>query len=259
MAECTLSSSDIKKNDSSLINQYVTGESAYFSSPTNAILAHPPFANLLDVGIKNLSQQVVESLRFATELGHSDPIVIGAIPFDTSKPSALRLSTGFSFEKETSAFNHTVASTYQATDIGKVSIKTVPSSNEFVGAVFNALERFSRKELDKVVLSRTLQLDSEHDVDIASVLKRLKNGNANGYTFAVPANQHEHKLCKKTLLGASPELLIKKIGNKIIANPLAGSEPKQGDIKADKLITDQLMNSKKDRYEHALVIKSIAQ
>ena len=90
------------------------------------------------------------------------------------------------------------------------------------------------------------------------MLKRLKRRDGNSYIFAVQASIHSVNYSNKTLLGASPELLIQKIGNKIIANPLAGSEPRQADSAAEQRVCDRLMHSKKDRYEHALVIESIS-
>ncbi len=271
MTECTLSGATLKTTEQPLINQYKTGETAYFSSPGNTILAKPPFANLLDAGMRNINQQVTESLRLATELGHSAPIIIGAIPFDISRPSALKLSTNFNAEKasistiKTNLSNPampgliTASSTTSspAPELGKFSIKPEPAPEQFKKSVFDALDRFSRKELDKVVLSRTLQITTEHSVDIGSVLKRLEQSNQNGYTFAVSANKKDNVNSNKTLLGASPELLIQKRGNKIIANPLAGSEPRQQNKQAEKEICERLINSPKDRHEHALVIQSI--
>jgi len=256
MAECLLNNVDNSSRKLTLLDRYEKINTAYFSSPNDQILASAPFANLLDVGIKTLNQQVFESLRFASELGHENAIVIGAIPFDTSRTSSLRLST--QFDSKTINPNEKLLS---STPLIKTNydIKAVPSSNEFMKSVDDALYRFSQKELDKVVLSRTLEVSSAKPVDVSSVLKRLKSVNPTGYTFAVPANLYQDKNNEKTLIGASPELLIKKVGNKIIANPLAGSEAKQNNVIDDKRITEQLMNSKKDRYEHELVIKSIVQ
>lgn len=256
MAECLLNNVDNSSSKLTLLDRYEKINTAYFSSPNDQILASAPFANLLDVDIKTLNQQVFESLRFASELGHEKAIVIGAIPFDTSRTSSLRLST--QFDCETIFKNEKLSPLGDKTEF-KYDIKAVPSSNEFMESVDNALYRFSQNELDKVVLSRTLEISSNESIDVSHVLKRLKTLNPSGYTFAVPANQYQDKNNEKTLVGASPELLIKKVGNKIIANPLAGSEAKQDSLADDKRITEQLMNSKKDRYEHELVIKSIVQ
>ena len=134
-----------------LINKYKAGESAYFSSPKNTILAHPPFAALLDLGMCDLNRQVIESLRLATELGHLAPIVIGAIPFDISKPSMLRLSTSFSCEKAATNSSNPKPMVTNAPTLGKFSIRPVPLPEEFIDGVSEALNRFSRKELKKVV------------------------------------------------------------------------------------------------------------
>ena len=172
MAECLLNNVDNSSSKLTLLDRYEKINTAYFSSPNDQILASAPFANLLDVGINTLNQQVFESLRFASELGHENAIVIGAIPFDTSRTSSLRLST--QFDSKTINPNEKLSS---STPIIKThyDIKAVPSSNEFMKSVDDALYRFSQKELDKVVLSRTLEVSSAKPVDVSNVLKRLKN------------------------------------------------------------------------------------
>ena len=254
MAECVLNNVDGASNKLTLLDRYEKKNTAYFSSPNEQILAYAPFVNLLDVGIEKLNQQVSESLRFAVELGHENAIVIGAIPFDTLRTSSLRLST--KFHNETIETDNLLTE-LAPTEKSKYEIKTVPNSKFFMKSIENALDLFSKKKLDKVVLSRTLEVTSNESINVSNVLKRLKIVNPTGYTFAVPTNQYKDKNNDKVLVGASPELLIKKVGNKIIANPLAGSEAKQGNLADDERIIDQLMNSKKDSYEHELVVKSI--
>ena len=59
------------------------------------------------------------------------------------------------------------------------------------------------------------------------------------------------------LIGASPELLIRKQGGEIHTNPLAGSARRQDDPQQDRLGSERLMRSTKDKYEHKLVIDDI--
>lgn len=63
----------------------------------------------------------------------------------------------------------------------------------------------------------------------------------------------------RTLIGASPELLISRRGTTIIANPLAGSEPRSADAQIDQARAEQLLESAKDRREHALVIEAVVE
>jgi len=242
----------------SLLDQYNPQTCNYFSSPQHTLLAKPPFANLLDAGMKGLVQRVNESLRFAEELGHNKPVVVGAIGFDVEAQSWLRLSTQceranksqesmHSHDKDTSPTNRA---------IGDYQLRQIPEPETYKEGVKDALARFARGELDKVVLSRTLEVSLAQSLDIKNLVERLQSKNPTAYTFAMRLGEQADE---RTLIGASPELLISRRGNHIIANPLAGTEPRSNDPIIDKERAEQLLTSRKDRREHALVIHAVTE
>lgn len=233
-----------------LLHKYTPEDSLYFSSPQQTLLAKPPFANLLDAGMNGLLQRVTESLRFAKELGHTDPRVVGAIGFDVNAQNWLRLST-CSEIRAAQRVNKTESGVGQA---GNYSMREVPAPVTYVAGVKEALARFARGELDKVVLSRTLEVDCDKTLDVKELLNNLEARNPNAYTFAIKLGDGEKF---RTLIGASPELLISRQGNRIVANPLAGTEPRSDNPAVDQARAEQLFASAKDRYEHALVIRAV--
>ena len=247
---------NLSQTPGSLLDLYQPESSVYFSSEKHALLARPPFASLLVAGMKDLDQQVRESLRLANELGFEKTVVVGAIPFDVNEKSYLRVSTNLLTEnnrRSSSAANESI-------DIGHYSINSHPEPNEYINGVKNALQRFDRGELDKVVLSRTLEIDCEHSPNVKTMVRNLASKNAHGYTFAVnlkDIDNHSQDNRVHALIGASPELLISRRGSKIIANPLAGSEPRSQDSTIDRERAQRLLASPKDRHEHALVIQAI--
>lgn len=243
-----------------LLASFKVNQDCYFSSPDYAILAKPPFARLLQAGTDGLSDRVKQSIRFAKELGHSQAIVVGAVPFDITREPQLKL-TSSSF-KERLSVDERNARRPQNTRVASFGasqqmMQSIPSAQAFVGSVQEALRLFATTELEKVVLSRSLRLKSDGLVNIHSLLHRLEHKNKAGYTFAIDL-ENEPNQRAATLVGASPELLISKRGNKIVANPLAGSEPRHNDPLRDQVLAKQLFVSEKDRREHALVIDSVA-
>lgn len=236
--------------DTSLLHRYSPDDSLYFSSPQQALLAKPPFANLLDAGMNGLLQRVTESLRFARELGHSDPRVVGAIGFDVNAQSWLRLST-CSEIRSSHREQKNEAGTARP---GNYSLREFPAPADYIAGVKEALARFARGELDKVVLSRTLEVKCDQTLDVKQLLNNLETRNPNAYTFAIKLGDGENF---RTLIGASPELLISRQGNRIVANPLAGTEPRSNNPAVDQARAEQLFSSSKDRYEHALVIQAV--
>ena len=250
----THSKNTIQTPERNLIDEYQPEDSIYFSSPKRSILAKPPFANLLGANTTNVSQCISESFRFAKELGHKDALIVGAIAFDTTQKSYLRLSTHY--EREDLASDKNTVITPHKNPLTDYDLQENPSAEQFKAGVTDALSRFAKGELDKVVLSRTLEITCKQKTDIKTFVKRLQNSNSNGYTFAIKLDD-DATSPSRTLIGSSPELLISRQGSKIIANPLAGSEPRSKDSKIDAERAQQLLVSEKDRREHALVITAV--
>ncbi|CPR12090.1 isochorismate synthase DhbC [Mycobacterium bohemicum DSM 44277] len=59
------------------------------------------------------------------------------------------------------------------------------------------------------------------------------------------------------LVGASPELLVARSGDRVLCRPFAGSAPRAADPGADAANAEALAASAKDRHEHRLVIESM--
>ena len=71
----------------------------------------------------------------------------------------------------------------------------------------------------------------------------------------LPKDEKENS---KTLIGASPELLVSRNGMQVISNPLAGSRPRSEDLVEDKRRAEELLSSPKDLHEHAVVVEAVA-
>lgn len=268
-------SSNVKKSfdfsSAALIEQYDPQGDIFFSSCDCTLLVKPPFANLLVAGACSIADQAKQSLRFAKELGLEAPVVIGAINFDGDKSSYLRISSTAQKRKGHEHFETLDESHLKPIHIRTPRLSEQPSTAEFGNSVRKALEKFAKGELDKVVLSRTLHVDYDTAPNTHQLLKNLAIQNRHAYTFAIdlkhlaqlsgrdpvhgqatPLNNDVH-----ALVGASPELLISKHGNQLIAHPLAGSEPRSHVHAIDQESERRLLASKKDHYEHALVIKAL--
>jgi isochorismate synthase len=59
------------------------------------------------------------------------------------------------------------------------------------------------------------------------------------------------------LVGATPELLLRRRGRLVEATPLAGSSQRFGDAARDRASADRLFRSGKDREEHAVVVQDV--
>ena len=101
-------------------------------------------------------------------------------------------------------------------------------------------------DLDKVVLARDLQVWAAEDLDIRPVARRLAERFDGCWTFVADG-----------LVGATPELLVRRIDTTVESIVLAGSAARGRDLDADKLLGEALLASEKDRAEHTPAVASV--
>jgi len=114
----------------------------------------------------------------------------------------------------------------------------------FTSAVSAATARIRRRALDKVVLAHDLVATASRPVDERLLLARLAAGYPGCWTFDVEG-----------LVGASPELLIRRQGRRIASRVLAGTAWREHDGDA---VADHLLHSPKDVAEHAYAVRSVS-
>jgi menaquinone-specific isochorismate synthase len=112
-------------------------------------------------------------------------------------------------------------------------------------AVATAVERIGDGELAKVVLARDLLVSADVPLDPRRLLRRLADRFPDCWTFAVDG-----------LLGATPELLLRRTGRELSARVLAGTAPRGAGADDDRLAAE-LIGSAKDRAEHSLAVDSL--
>ena len=118
-------------------------------------------------------------------------------------------------------------------------------------AVAAAVDRIKAGRLQKVVLARDLYASAPGPIDERLLLGRLADRYPDCYTFACGG-----------LVGATPELLIRRQGLQISSLVLAGTAPRGEDPAQDAALGTALLASAKDTEEHgyaaAGVLESLA-
>jgi menaquinone-specific isochorismate synthase len=112
-------------------------------------------------------------------------------------------------------------------------------------AVAEAIVRIRAGELEKIVLARDLQLWSRAPFPIDRVLASLAARFPSCFTFR-----------DDDLIGASPELLLRRVGRTVASRVLAGTAPRGDDPAEDAALGAALLTSTKDRWEHDLAARS---
>lgn len=182
--------------------------------------------------------------------GIENPIMVGAIPFDTCQPSSLFIPEywqSFSRSEKQQSTRHLTR--YQQLHV--IERQTIPEQNIFEEMVAYVSALTATQEVDKVVLSRLIDITTDVDINGGMLLERLVAQNPVSYNFHVPLEDGS------VLIGASPELLLRKDGNSFSSLPLAGSAPRQADDELDREAGNRLLVSEKDRHEHYLVTQAM--
>lgn len=130
-----------------------------------------------------------------------------------------------------------------------------PTAEAYADMVRAVLDKIAEGLVRKVVIGRCLDVTSDPPLEPAEIIDRLLVTRPGRYVFSVPL---EETLDEGPLLvGASPELLVSREGDRIRCTPLAGSVPRSADPDEDARRSEALRASEKDLAEHAFVVDAI--
>ncbi|MFC4355847.1 isochorismate synthase MenF [Chryseomicrobium palamuruense] len=121
---------------------------------------------------------------------------------------------------------------------------------EYLQAVRSVKRNITQGRVDKVVISRSIELDFEDTVSSGSALYYALQEQPESYTF-VFENESD------TFFGATPERLIRKEAGKIFSAGVAGSVRRGKDLGEDQRLGQALLSDEKNREEHAYVVSMI--
>ena len=114
--------------------------------------------------------------------------------------------------------------------------------------VAEAVGRITAGDLDKVVLARDLLVGTESPIDARWLLTALAARYDNTWTFSVAG-----------LVGATPELLVRRDQGLVTSRVLAGTIRRTGDDAKDISLAASLARSSKDLEEHEYAVRSVAE
>ena len=121
------------------------------------------------------------------------------------------------------------------------------SVTDWQAAVSEAVRRIDDGELDKVVLARDVVVTADAPIDTRYLLGHLAARYPSCWTFSVDG-----------LLGATPEMLVRRIGDTVTSRVLAGTMRRSSDATNDASLASALLDSAKDHAEHEYAVQSVA-
>jgi len=133
---------------------------------------------------------------------------------------------------------------------GRFQVASAMPPEHYEQAVARATELIGSGELQKIVLAREVQVHAPLAYDPAAVFGVLRAEFPSCSVFCVGRGE-------ATLIAASPELLVRREGQRVSTLALAGSTRRSADPAVDAHLGEQLLRDESYRHEHAIVARRI--
>ena len=128
-----------------------------------------------------------------------------------------------------------------------VSLEATPSigAAQFRECVARAKELIDRGDIFQVVLARKWSM--ERVAEPLALYRSLRMVNPSPYMVLLEAPE-------VAIVGASPEMLLRKTGNRIETRPIAGTRHRSAEPAEDRRLAEELLADAKERAEHLMLV-----
>ena len=119
------------------------------------------------------------------------------------------------------------------------------SRDEFEGMVRTAKEYIAAGDIYQVVLSQ--RFEARLEADPFTVYRALRHVNPSPYMYFL-------RVGDRSIVGSSPEMLVRVEGHKVQTHPIAGTRPRGRTDEEDMRLAEELKRNEKERAEHVMLV-----
>lgn len=119
------------------------------------------------------------------------------------------------------------------------------SKDDFCGIVAAGKKYIVAGDVIQVVLSQ--KFTARTAVPAFQVYRALRLLNPSPYTFFL-------KIGDQTLVGSSPEVMVRLTGSRVELRPIAGTRPRGSTEQEDRRLADELLSDEKEKAEHVMLV-----
>ncbi|MGZ4812544.1 MAG: anthranilate synthase component I [Terriglobales bacterium] len=127
----------------------------------------------------------------------------------------------------------------------KIQPKSATTRADFLRGVRRAKKYIAAGDVFQVVLSQRLAFDP--GAAAFDIYRSLRTVNPSPYMYFL-------RLGEMTVLGSSPEMLVRVAGRKLDYRPIAGTLPRGADEQEDLRLEEKLRQDEKERAEHVMLV-----
>ena len=120
---------------------------------------------------------------------------------------------------------------------------------EFLASIERAKQYVVAGDVFQVVISQRFDIEvTARPIDVYRVLRAL---NPSPYMYLLNYADEDGDY---SVVGSSPEALVKVTGKEVIMHPIAGSRPRSADAVEDEALAESLLADTKERAEHLMLV-----
>jgi len=187
------------------------------------------------------------------DLPGSGPVSFGSFTFDESDPeSAIVIPQVVYGVSDDIAWKTEMSLDPTETDLreageDKTAGDAGPTAVSEWHRIFSVAQKaLGQGALEKVVLARKVALHLKNEPDEGSIVRHLCKAYPGCFTFAFEG-----------FAGASPELLVRRLGDVVDSMPIAGSAPRGTNSDEDERLGAELIASAKNQAEHEITKRDV--
>ncbi|SHJ29691.1 anthranilate synthase component 1 [Clostridium cavendishii DSM 21758] len=133
----------------------------------------------------------------------------------------------------------------QVEDFSETDVSYSPSKEEYLEKVKKAKKYIREGDVFQVVISRRAYIKTKKNP--LQIYRNLRQENPSPYMFLLEFKEY-------SILGSSPESLVRTEAGRVITNPIAGSRKRGKTEEEDLELENQLLKDEKERAEHIMLV-----
>lgn len=123
------------------------------------------------------------------------------------------------------------------------------SDTDFIALVENAKEHVVAGDVFQVVISQ--RFDAQVSATSLDVYRMLRAINPSPYMYLLNFSDEDGEF---SVVGSSPEALVRVNAGKAVLHPIAGSRPRGSTVEADSALSSELLADAKEKAEHLMLV-----
>jgi anthranilate synthase component 1 len=132
-----------------------------------------------------------------------------------------------------------------AADGSPLDVTSNVTRDQFEAMVRTAKEYIAAGDIYQVVLSQ--RFEARLDADPFTVYRALRHVNPSPYMYFL-------RVGDRSIVGSSPEMLVRVEGHKVQTHPIAGTRPRGRTDEEDMRLAEELKRNEKERAEHVMLV-----